>query len=58
MDGEAAVTPISHEVEPATSYRRIKKDVDGRDKPGHDGVGAYDPAVLAAKRRRPPFKFR
>jgi hypothetical protein len=32
-----AVASIGHEIEPAACHASIEEDVDGRDKPGHDG---------------------
>ena len=37
-DIKNAVTSIRHDVNEAASHERSKQDVDGRDKPGHDGV--------------------
>jgi hypothetical protein len=31
------VAPIGHDIDPAARHEPIQEDVDGRDKPGHDG---------------------
>ena len=38
-DVQDAVTPIGHEINPAPAIFRLKQDVDGRNKSGHDGLG-------------------
>ena len=38
---ERAVWPVRHDVDPAAPHLRMLHGVDGRDKPGHDGVGDY-----------------
>jgi hypothetical protein len=40
-----AVASIGHEIEPAAGHASIEEDVDGRDKPGHDGLEAAVPSL-------------
>jgi hypothetical protein len=42
-----AVASIGHEIEPAACHASIEEDVDGRDKPGHDGMEAANTTLIA-----------